>query len=127
MRELQNRRRNRRLIYSLPSLVFLILITFVLVKGAFGVLGKGRESSEITRNLEEKAAALALREMELREDITWLETEKGIREEIRDKFSVTEEGEFVAVIVDERRATSSDELGHLPWYKRFWLAIIGDK
>lgn len=127
MRELQNRRRSKRFIYSLPALIFLALITFVLAKGAIGVLGKGRESSEMMRDLEEKANTLALREIELKEDITRLETEEGIREEIRDKFSVTEEGEFVAVIVDERRATSSDGDNKSPWYKRLWAVIIGDK
>lgn len=127
MRELQKRRKTRHLIYSLPSLFILAVITFILAKGAVGVLGKGRESSEMTRNLEEKTVSLAMREIELKENIERLETEEGIREEIRDKFSVTEEGEFVAVIVDERRATSSGENMDLPWYKRFWLAIIGGK
>ena len=127
MRELHKRRRSGRFIYSLPFLVLLFIITFILAKGAIGVLGKGRESVEMTRNLKEKAASLAMREMELKEDIARLETEEGLREEIRDKFSVTEEGEFVAVIVDERRATSSDGVGDLPWYKRLWTAIIGGK
>ncbi len=127
MKELQKRRKTRHIFYSLPSLIVLAVVTFVLAKGAIGVLEKGKESSKITRNLEEKATALAMREMELKEDIARLETEEGIREEIKDKFSVTEEGEFVAVIVDERRGTSTEETEKSPWYKRFWVAIIGSK
>lgn len=127
MKELQKRRKTRHLIYSLPSLIILALITFVLAKGAIGVLGKGRESSEITRNLEEKATSLVIREMELKENIARLKTEEGVREEIKDKFSVTQEGEFVAVIVDEKRASTTDEAEKSPWYKRLWAAIIGSK
>ncbi len=111
----------------MPSLIGLFIIAILLAKGAVGVINKERESALRSKELEEKASALILREQELREGIARLETEEGIQEEIKERFSVTQEGEFVAVIVDERRATSSDDDSGKAWYKRLWTAIIGGK
>ena len=127
MKELQRKQGIRRIVYSIPSLIILSIIAFLLTKGALGVMNKERTSSELSKDLEEKAAALVLREQELREGVRRLETEEGIKDEIREKFSVTEEGELVAVIIDDRGASSSTDSSTLPWYKKLWLAIMGDK
>ena len=47
-----------------------------------------------------------------------------LKEEIRERFNVTEEGESMAIIVeDNRRSSSTDDLGQ-SWYKRLWAVII---
>lgn len=88
-------------------------------------MSKEIESRKDSKNLEEQMNALVAREPELKESIRRLETEEGIKDEIRGKFNVTQEGELVAVIVDDRRATSSTDDSSLPWYKKFWLVIMG--
>ncbi len=127
MKELQRKQRIRRIIYSVPSIVLLSLVAFLLAKGAVKIADKELESSARVRDLEVKAAALVLRGQELKEDIARLETEEGIKEEIKDKFNVTQEGEYIAVIVDERRSATSTDASELPWYKRLWIGIIGDQ
>ncbi len=127
MKELQRKQKVRRAIYSFPSLIILFIVTFFLAKGAIGVIGKSIESSNRSKNLEEKAQALSVREQELKEGIARLQTEEGIKDEIKERFSVTQEGEYVAVLVDDRRSASSTDGEGLPWYKRFWIAIIGSK
>ena len=77
--------------------------------------------------MEKKAAALVLREQELREGIARLETEEGIKGEIKEKFNVTQAGEYVAVVVDDPGAASSTDDRALPWYKRLWSAIMRSK
>ena len=127
MRELQRKQKVRRIIYSFPSLIVLLIITFFLAKGALGVIDKSLESYRRSKNLEEKAETLALREQKLKEGIARLETEEGIKDEIKERFSVTQEGEYVAILVDDRRLASSTDGEGLPWYKRFWIAIMGSK
>ena len=127
MKELQRKQRIRRIIYSVPSIVLLSLVAFLLANGAVKIADKELESSARVRDLEVKAAALVLRGQELKEDIARLETEEGIKEEIKDKFNVTQEGEYIAVIVDERRSATSTDASELPWYKRLWIGIIGDQ
>lgn len=90
-------------------------------------MDKERASSERAKDLEEKASALVLREQELREGIARLKTEEGIKDEIKERFSVTQEGERVAIIVDEKRSATSTDTFMPPWYKRFWDAIMGNK
>ena len=125
MKELQRKQRIRRAMYSYPSLLALLIITFFLAKGAVNVLGKQKESRERAKMLEEKAASLVLREAELSEAVRHLQTEEGIKEEIKERFSVTQEGEYVAIIVDERKNASSTDRSTWPWYKKLWFSIIG--
>ncbi len=87
-------------------------------------MGKEIESRNDSKNLERKAKAMVIRESEIRENIRRLETEEGIKDEIRKKFNVTQEGEFVAIIVDDRRASTSTDSSNLPWYKKFLDAIM---
>lgn len=127
MKELQRKQKIRQIIYSFPALIILTIITFFLVKGAIKVMDKEWESSKRVKDLEGKVATLILREQKLREGIGRLETEEGIKEEIKERFNVTAEGEHVAVIVDRKEVSSSTDLSALPWYKRFWIAIMGNK
>ena len=127
MKELQRKQRIRRIIYSIPSLIIISIIAFFLAKGALGVMDKKWTSSERSRNLEEKMAALVLREQELREGVARLQTEEGIKDEIREKFSVTQQGEHVAVIVADREVSGSVDNSAWPWYKKFWSAIMRNK
>ena len=124
MKELQRKQSMKRLLYSVPSLICLSVIVFFLAKGAAGVMLKERESSGVVSDLEAKALAGEERQKELEASIERLKTEKGIMEEIKDKFSVTREGEHVAIIIDERRAATSTGVPERVWYKRFWAAII---
>lgn len=109
--------------YSYPVLFLLLLLMFVLARGAVGVIGKQVESGELAALEQEKAMALAARQEELEDKVERLKTEEGIKEEIRERFSVAEEGVHVAVIVEEKRATTTEEPERMPWYKRFWEAI----
>jgi len=124
MKEFQRKQIIRRIVYSIPSLIILLITAFFLVKGTVRVMDKGWESSERSKDLEKRAAALILREEELKGNIARLQTEEGVRDEIKEKFSVTEEGEYVAVIVDDRKVSSSTDGSTLAWYKRFWNVIM---
>lgn len=125
MRELQRKQKMRRIVYSFPSIILLLIISFFLAKGAAGVLIKERESSKRSRELEDKMVMLSVREQELKKEILGLETEEGIKGEIKERFNVTAEGEQVAVIVDDKRNASSTDKSLWPWYKKLWSAIIG--
>ncbi|MEK7461878.1 MAG: hypothetical protein AAB586_02290 [Patescibacteria group bacterium] len=124
MRSLKSKQRIKRLIYSIPLVVILLIIAILLTKGAIGLMGKEIESRKDSKNLEEQMSVLVTRESELKENIRRLETEEGIRDEIREKFNVTQEGELVAVIVDDRRFSSSTDDLSLPWYRKILNVIM---
>lgn len=120
VKELRQRQRMRRLLYSWLSLGAIAIITFFLVKGAFGVIKIERESAARVRELKEQAAVLALREEELLREVERLQTPEGVIEAIKDKFSATREGEYVAIIVDERSKATSSAKKENNWLGNLW-------
>jgi len=124
VKELEHRQRVKRAVYSWPSLIVLTLLTLLLVKGAASILTIERDSAERVRALETESEALVYRENELRSQIDRLKTDEGIIEAIKDKFSATREGEYMAIIVDERRKATTTEEKEVTWYKKWWNAII---
>jgi len=125
MKELQRKQKIKRIIYSPPSICILVLLTFLLGKGAIGVMMKERESAQKVANLEAQSEELRIREAQLQADIARLQTEDGVIEAIKEKFSVTQEGEYVAIIVDERdreaTTTPSGKLGQFrDWWANLW-------
>jgi cell division protein FtsB len=125
VKELQQRQKIKQMLYSYPSLFLIAVLTFFLAKGASSIMAIERESARRAAALEAQSSTLALHEEELKGEVARLRTEEGIIGEIKDKFRVTREGEYVAIIVDEKKsATSSDNSGQI-WYKKLWSAIIG--
>lgn len=125
MRELENRQKFKRRLYSLPALMALLAITVLLVKGAYSIMLTERESSREAKLLALDVATLAEREKVLEEAIQKLETEEGIEEEIKSKYNVAREGERVAVIVDRPSNIATTTQEEKSWFKRMWTAIIG--
>ena len=124
MKELRRKQRMKELLYSWPALILMVVLVFFLIKGSAEVMVKERESAKRVENLEKETEALSAREAELRDGIARLQTEEGIVEEIREKFSVAREGEYVAIIVDEKANASSTESTEGSWYKKILGAIM---
>src|SRR4051812_32947497 len=124
MRELEKKHRARRMLYSLPSIIILLIIAFFMAKAAYHVYTKDKESAELTDSLKEKITSLSGREATIEADIERLNTDEGKVEEIKRKFNVASPGEHIAVVTDarEKPATTTDE--SRPWYKRIWNDII---
>ncbi len=123
VKELERRQKMKRAVYSWPSLVILALVTCLLVKGAAGILGIERDNAHKVEALETQSEALVAREKSLTEKIDRLQTDEGKIETIKEKFSATRDGEYVAIIVDERKkATTTGEKPKI-WYRKMWNAI----
>jgi cell division protein FtsB len=124
VKELEQRQKVRRAVYSWPSLILMGLITVFLAKGAAGIFAIERQNAQRVEVLEAQSEALVLREKDLKLEIDRLYTDEGKIEAIKEKFSATREGEFVAVIVDERRKATTTGGKEEIWYKKFWSAIM---
>jgi cell division protein FtsB len=125
MRELQNRQKLRRKMYSIPVLLFLLLVAVFTSKGAYNILIKERQSAKEVVVLSEKIGALAEREEKLKYEVETLETDSGIEEEIKSKFNLARAGEHVALIVEKGDIDASTTPEGGSWWKRFWGGIIG--
>lgn len=127
MLELQARQKLKKRIYSRPTLVALIILAALAVKGTWNVYWKYEESKENLLKTEQQADALRAREYALTAQIAALNTEKGVEREIRKKFSVVKDGEQVIVLVDgeseaQKKATTTPGLFDRMW-SRMWSRI----
>ena len=125
MKELQRKHKMRRSLYSMPTIIVLFVFTFFIVKGTMGVLEKEWESAKLANQLKGQAISLSAREQDLKDGISRLQTKEGLENEIRGKFNVTQEGEHVAVIVDDKKVTNVNNTSPTHWYQKLWATFKG--
>ncbi len=109
MKEFQEKRRNRRKLYSKTSIVILAIIVVLLARGTWNIFLKQRESvanATATRN--------ELRELQARHDLletqtAHLQTPEGQEEAIREKYQVAKEGEHVIIMVESTSTASTTQ------------------
>lgn len=89
------------MLYSRISIFILLALAALLVKGAWNVYGKERDSREALQRSERDLTELRTREAALREELQRLQTAGGIEAEIRKQFQVAKPGERMVVIVGE--------------------------
>lgn len=106
--------------YHRVTLGALLVILLVLAHSTWVVYKKKRESQTLMNISKERVAGLRDRENDLNQKIKRLDTDFGIEEEIRSKFSVTKEDESMVVVVASEKAiaTTSIKKGG------FWSRIL---
>jgi cell division protein FtsB len=83
-------------------IIVLCVVTILLVRGAWGVMEKNLESKKNVVLLEDQLSEARKKNEELSKHIAILNTEEGVESEIRQKFSVSKDGEQVAVIIEPK-------------------------
>jgi cell division protein FtsB len=116
MRSVQARRQDRRpalyrgwrkALYSWPMVVLLFLIVFALGRSTWRVYRVWGKSREAMAAASAKYAADLKRSKDLEDEVSRLETERGIEEELRRNFPVARPGEEAVVIIVDTKATTS--------------------
>ncbi len=108
MLDIQQKRKLRFFMYHKFTLGALFLLVLVFVHSTWVVYKKKTESESLMNISKQRVSTLRNRESDLNEKISRLDTEEGIEEEIRSKFTVTKDSENMVVIVpntDEATAT----------------------
>lgn len=118
MLDIQQKRKLRFFVYHRFTLGALFIFVLVMTHSTYQVYKKKQESEGLLRVSEDRVDLLRKRDTDLNEKINRLDTDVGIEEEIRSKFSVTKENENMVVVVpkDEKVATSVPESSSL-WSK----------
>lgn len=124
MKELQRKQKIKRRIYSIPALIALFIITGLAVRSAYDVSMKDKESAQYVSELKAKMASLTTKEAQLKTEIARLGTDEGINTLIKEKYSVSEPGEHVAIIVDQQTATTSNSVDNSNWLQKLWRSFL---
>lgn len=124
MKELQDRQKLKRQLYSIPALIGLLLLAVFLSKGAYNVFVKMLDSGERLGELGEQTDSLRERKASLTSDIDHLGTEAGVLDEIRAKFNATREGENLAVIVKDDEVVATTTVTTFERLKAGWNKFL---
>jgi len=107
----------QKVIFSLPFLVFLVAVVILVAVSAWNMYQTQQQAQETINRLETQKAELLEREDTVASEALDLSTERGIEEEIREKFSVAKEGERVIVLVDDEEANATSTVPESSWWQ----------
>lgn len=109
MLDFHEKRKLKALLYSKPALLVLLGIAVLLSFSVFERYQSEREMAEKRKDAEEELQALKGRAAALTHEVERLQSERGIEEELRDRFEIAKEGEEVFILVGNER--EEGELG----------------
>lgn len=101
MLDFQQKRKLRAFIYNKITLGVFSFVVLILLFSTFNVWNKKVESQRLTKSSLAKVLEMEKRNDFIDSQIERLNTQEGIEEEIRSKFSVAKEGEKVVVVVND--------------------------
>jgi len=100
MRELREKRRFKKFVYSRTMYTFLFVILLFVAQATWNVYEKYQETKENRQHVEEKLIKLQKRESEVKNRTQHLRSREGVEREIREKFGFVKEGEGVIIFVE---------------------------
>ena len=124
MRRIRRRRLRNKMNIRTGILILVLLVIFViLLRATWHLYNIVRDTAQKRTIAEENAIELKERRSELEEKIERAGTQRGIEEEIRDRYAVVKEGEGVIIIINEEEETfdSKDDEE-----KGFWSQLFGE-
>ena len=110
----------KKILYSWPILILLLLIVLLVGKGVWGVYQSERVSLANRVSSEKEYGELKARGESISSEIELLKTDKGIETEIRDKFRVVKEGEQLAIIINSVEKQEEISVRGDSFWKKIW-------
>ncbi|OHB24864.1 MAG: hypothetical protein A2542_02560 [Parcubacteria group bacterium RIFOXYD2_FULL_52_8] len=107
MKNFQDKRTRRRLLYSHVSIAALLVVLVLLLQAVWNIYEK-RKLTQVSRaHTDRELAFLQERKRSLEADIARLSSDRGSEAELRSKFQVAKPGEEVIVVLAATSSTSS--------------------
>ncbi len=127
MKEFQEKRKFRKIIFSRFSLIVLLIILVILSISAVKVHTKSQKAVLKNQEIIQKIEELESKKGELEEKIAKLQIESGLEEELREKFGVKKPGEEVLTIIDKMPGSDkiNNEVSVKGFFSRIWSWIAG--
>lgn len=120
MIDIQQKRKLRVVMYHKVTLGVLSVFVLLALHSTWAVYKKKTDSEEMKKVSLANVLELRQRNEDLTGKIDRLNTEEGVEEEIRSKFSVAKENENMVVIVPDNSSSSTDNTES----PGFWTKIM---
>jgi len=102
MFDFHEKRKIRSFLYSKTVFVLLLLLTILLSISAYNRFTVAKETKERLDERRTDLEALEMRADVLDAKVQYLENDRGVEEELRNRFDVAREGEQVIIILDDK-------------------------
>lgn len=122
MKEFQEKRKYKKIIYSGWLQIFLGIILLAVIFSTVKIYKKSRISAARHEEIKKEMAELEKRNAELEANVAKLESESGQEREIRKRFDVAKPGEKILVIVDKSSedVKINGEENKIGFFSRIW-------
>lgn len=100
-------RQLKRALFSVPALLVLAVIVASVSIAAFNMYGTYKETRQRVSTLKQERRELVERKQAAQSAVAEIATKRGLKEEIREKFSVAKPGERVIVLTENKRRRST--------------------
>ncbi len=122
----QGRQKLRKILYSRITLLVLAVLVFFVGRGAWNTHQKA-QIARSERDIAERAfTEMESRSSELQASLIRLKSDRGIEEEVRQKYTVARPGEEVVIIVDDsvKKGENSEAMDNKnPW--QYFVSLFG--
>ncbi len=108
MREFQDKKRLRNILYSPIVLIALVCLIVFFAHATWGVYQKERDSAATAVQAQAELTRMEDRNAVLTSNIQKLSTDEGVEEEIRQQFGVAKPGENMIIIVGNNESATTD-------------------
>ncbi len=123
MFDFHEKRRLKGYLYSMPVIMGLFLFSALLSTSVYARYLSEREMAGKRETLSRELEALKMKAATLEAEVTHLQSDRGIEEEIRDRYQVSKKGEQVVVILEgseDKKATVTSLLQTEEGKDSFW-------
>ncbi len=120
MREFEQKKKLRKVLYSRTIIFFLFLIVLFLARATWKVYKKEQITRHNLNQVADEYKRLEERELAIKSSVDYLQTDKGVESEIRSKFRAVKPGEQVAIIINDEVKKPVPP----PIEKTFWQKVL---
>lgn len=119
MREFEQKKKLRKILYSRTVIFILCIVVVFLSQATWKVYKKEKITRDNLNQIADEYKKLEARESSIKSSVDFLQTDKGVESEIRSKFRAVKPGEQVAIIINDE---VKKEIPPMP-PETFWMKI----
>ncbi|MFA6446295.1 MAG: septum formation initiator family protein [Candidatus Paceibacterota bacterium] len=116
MRDFQEKRKWKRVLYSKGILFVLVVLLIIVAQATWKVFQKQHLAKDNAALVTRELADLEGRNTELSAQIDEMNTDRGVEDVIRDSYQVAKEGEQMVIVVDGHVDNNIEPLATTTWW-----------
>lgn len=123
-----SKRRGGNILYLLQSLAgvaLMLVITFVAVRGAWGMYQKFSEAVDSDNLSQKQLATLQAQEAQVSASVDSFNSARGLEEQVRNRYGVVKPGEGQIQIVRDSTSTAPRSVPSPNIFIRTWQVLFG--